>query len=224
MTTEEKAKRVLQIKEINSLLTEHCLYFGRRQTREELERLWCKKAPDPSFTQNNGRFVGYEALQTFYAGAEERRKARYDGILEKTEPEFAGQSDDLRYGTLTLSLQTLSSPCVEIAEDGQSAKGFWTISAQVTALDEGHPVGFWAYGKMGADLVLEDETFKIWHLMVCTDFLTPAGKPFDPAYGKRVYPSGLGIDETPPNPENVYAWYGEDRIPAKFPAPPEPYR
>ena len=213
MTAEEKAKRLLQVKEINSVLTEHCLYFGRRQTREELARLWVQQAPEPSFSQNNGSFVGYEALDRFYADCELRRKARYDAILAETEPEFAEQPDDLRYGTLTLSLQTLSTPCVELDEDGQTAHGTWAISAQVTALDDGHPVGFWAYGKLAADLKLEDGHFKIWHLTVCTDFLTPAGKPFDPAYGQRIYPAGLGIDETPPVLNNMYQWYAEDRVP-----------
>ena len=217
MTTLEKANRVLQVKQINSLLTEHCLYFGRRQTKEELERLWVKQAPDPSFTQNNGSFVGYEALQTYYADAELRRKARYDRILDQTEPEFREQGDDLRYGTLTLSLQTLSTPCIEIAEDGLTAKGTWTVSAQVTALDQGHPVGFWAYGKLGAELAWEEGRFKIWRLTVCTDFLTPAGKPFDPEYGYRVYPAGLGIEETPTVPGEVYAWYSEDRVPSEIP-------
>ncbi len=223
-TAYEKAARFIKVKEINSTLCEHCLYFGRRQQQEELDQLWCKHAPNPSFTQNNGRFVGYETLRSLYGNAEKRRKERYDAILAETEPEFAGQSDDLRYGTLTLSLQTLSTPCIEIAEDGQTAKGLWTISAQVTALDQGHPVGFWAYGKLGADLVLEDDTFKIWHMMVITDFLTPAGKPFDAEYGNQVYPAGLGIDETPPIPEKLYSWYNERRKPEDVPAMPMPYQ
>ena len=144
---EEKSARYIAVKEINSLLCEHCLYFGRRQLDLELERLWCKEAASPSFSQNNGSFVGYEALQRLYAGAEQRRKARYDKLLDSLEPEFSGQEDELRYGTNTLSLQTLSTPCIELAEDFQSAKGLWTVSAQVTAVDNSGPVGLWAYGK-----------------------------------------------------------------------------
>ena len=223
-TVEEKAIRFIQIKEINSVLCEHCLYFGRRQQKEELERLWVKQTPDPSFSQNNGSFVGYDALNTYYADSELRRKARYDKILAETEPEFAEQPDDLRYGTLTLSLQTLSTPCIEIAEDGQTAKGLWTVSAQVTAMDNGHPVGLWVYGKLGADLAWEEGHFRIWHMQVCTDFLTPAGKPFDPAYGQRVYPAGLGIDEEPTAPGALYSWYCENRVPANVPAMPKMYR
>lgn len=222
-TVEEKAARYIQVKQINSILCEHCLYFGRRQQQEELERLWCKNAPKPSFTQNNGSFVGYDALHRLYAGAENRRKERYDSICDETEPEFRGQPDDLRYGTLTLSLQTLSTPCIELAGDGQTAKGLWTVSAQITALDQGHPVGFWGYGKLGADLILEDGIFKIWHMMVCTDFLSPAGKAFDPEYGKRVYPAGLGIDEAPTHPASIYSWYSENRPPMNTPAMPMPY-
>ena len=122
-TIEEKAARYIAVKEINSLLCAHCLYFGRRQQDQELERLWCRNAENPSFSQNNGRFAGYEALRTYYAGSENRRKTKYDALLAKLEPEMADQPDDLRYGTHTLSLQTLSTPCIELAEDMATAKG-----------------------------------------------------------------------------------------------------
>lgn len=223
-TIEEKAARYIAVKEINSVLCEHCLYFGRRQQKEELERLWCKQAPDPSFTQNNGSFVGYDALEQYYAGAENRRKARYDAKLARLEPEMSDQPDSLRYGTNTLSLQTLSTPCIEIAEDMETAKGLWTISAQVTAVDETGPVGLWAYGRLAADLTREDGQWKIWHLAVYTDFVSPAGAEFDPEKGAALYPAGLGIDEMPTVPKSHYATYTDSRPPQKDPAPPEPYR
>ncbi len=223
-TIEEKAARYIAVKEIGSVLCEHCLYFGRRQTELELERLWCKQAPDPSFSQNDGSFVGYEALKQYYAGTENRRKAKYDAILAGLEPEMAEQPDELRYGTNTLSLQTLSSPCIEIAEDFETAKGLWTVSAQVTALDNRGPAGFWAYGKLAADLVREDGQWKIWHLAVYTDFATPAGETFDPERGAAVYPPGLGIEETPTHPEQRYTAYANTRPFQISPVPPVPYK
>ena len=223
-TIEEKAARYIAVKEIGSVLCEHCLYFGRRQTDLELDRLWCKQAPDPSFSQNDGSFVGYEALKKYYAGTENRRKARYDEILARLEPEMADQPDELRYGTNTLSLQTLSTPCIEIAEDFETAKGLWTVSAQVTALDDKGPAGFWAYGKLAADLVREDGQWKIWHLAVYTDFVTPAGEAFDPERGAAAYPAGLGIEETPTEPEKRYASYTDTRPLQRDPRPPVPYQ
>lgn len=222
-TIEEKAARYIAVKEINSLLCEHCLYFGRRQTDLELERIWCKQAPNPSFSQNNGIFTGYEALYKYYAGTEVRRKVRYDRIMAELEPEMAEQTDELRYGTNTLSLQTLSSPCIELAGDFKTAKGLWTISAQVTAVDENGPIGLWGYGKLAADLVNEDGAWKIWHMAVFTDFLTPAGAEFDPEKGKTIYPAGLGIDEIPPEPQTRYAWYTNTRALQRDPEPPVPY-
>ena len=197
-TIEEKAARYIAVKEINSVLCEHCLYFGRRQTDLELERLWCRNAPEPSFTQNNGRFSGYEALKKHYAGTENRRKARYDEILARLEP--------------------------EMAEDFETAKGLWTISAQVTALDDKGPVGFWSYGKLAADLVREDGQWKIWHLAVYTDFVTPAGEAFDPERSAAAYPAGLGIEETPTEPEKRYASYTDTRPLQRDPRPPVPYQ
>ena len=223
-TIDEKAARYIAVKEINSVLCEHCLYFGRRQEALELERLWVKRAENPSFTQNNGRFAGYDILGTMYAGAEARRKARYDQLLEQLEPEMAGQPDELRYGTNTLSLQTLSTPLIEIAEDMQTAKGLWTVSAQITTVDAAGPVGLWAYGKLAADLVNEDGQWKIWHMMVCTDFVTPAGEAFNPEKGAALYPAGLGIDETPTEMSEFYECYSKKKAPAAVPALPMPYK
>lgn len=223
-TIEEKAARYIAVKEINSLLCEHCLYFGRRQQDLELERIWCKDAPDPYFAQNNGRFVGYDALKNIYGTSEQRRKARYDKLLEQLEPEFVGQEDELRYGTNTISLQTLSTPCIEIAEDVRTAKGLWTISAQVTVVDETGPVGLWAYGKLAADLVNENGQWKIWHMFICTDFVTPAGETFDPIKYAALYPAGLGIDDTPTEPAELYTSYTNKRVPVNVPKIPEPYK
>ena len=223
-TIEEKAARYIAVKEINSLLCEHCLYFGRRQGDLEVERLWCKQAPEPHFAQNNGIFRGYEVLRTVYANAEKKRKERYDTLLTELEPEFAGQNDELRYGTNTISLQTLSTPVIEIAEDMQTAKGLWNISAQITAVDEKGPVGLWAYGKLAADLVREDGQWKIWHMLVCTDFVSPAGETFDPEAGIAVYPAGLGIDEEPTEAVTLYDAYTSTRVPVRFPKAPVPYR
>lgn len=223
-TVEQMADRYLAIKEINSVACEHCLYFGRRQQDLELERLWCKQAPDPRFSQNNGSFTGYEALWANYAYSEKNRKARYDALLEKLEPEFAGKSDEARYGTMSMSLQTLSTPCIEIAEDFQTAKGLWTVTAQVTAVDEKGPAGFWAYGKAAMDFVLEDGQWKIWHMWICTDYLTPAGGTFDPDLGLTVYPAGLGIDVEPTEPAALYEFYSNNRSLQMVPAPPVPYK
>ncbi len=222
-TAEQLIDRYETVKELNSIACEHCLYFGRRQQDLELERLWCKSAPDPHFAQNNGFFEGYEALDSLYAHAEAQRKADYDERLKVLEPEFADCADDLRYGTLTMSLQPLSTPCIEIAEDYRTAKGLWTITGQVTALDDSGPVGLWAYGKMGIDFVLEDSEWKIWHMMVCTDFVSPAGEKFDPELGERLYPAGLGIDEVPTRPAEVYSMYSNLRPASNVPGIPEPY-
>lgn len=223
-TIDEKAVRYVAVKEINSLLCEHCLYFGRRQQDLELERLWCREAENPYFSQNNGRFTGYEALKNIYGSSEQRRKDRYDQLLAQLEPEFVGQPDELRYGTNTISLQTLSTPCIEIAEDMQTAKGLWTVSAQITTVGESGPVGLWAYGKLAADLVRENAQWKIWHLAVYTDFVTPAGEAFAPELGEKLYPAGLGIDEVPTEPAELYQSYSGRRVPRNAPSVPEPYR
>ena len=77
---------------------------------------------------------------------------------------------------------------------------------------------------LAADLIREDGAWRIWHLAVYTDFVTPAGMEFDPEKGAAVYPAGLGIEETPTVPGGHYDLYTDVRPLQKTPMPPVPYR
>ena len=84
------------------------------------------------------------------------------------------------------------SPVIELAADGNSARGSW-ISPGLEADPPGMKpapagqrttVGYWAWAKFGAEFVKENGQWRIWHLHVYSLFMTPYGQSWaeaDPA-------------------------------------------
>ena len=185
-------------------------------TAEQFQALWADR-DDISYGQNGGFWVGRASVyRACVTGPEAARKADGD-ILRRSVP----QAED---GAGTLHRTNLMSPLVEVALDGQTAKGMWYCPGVITALEaDGKNHLQWNIQRLAADFVLEDEAWKIWHMQVLTDFVTPAGEDFDPALGAAIYPAGLGIDKTPTEPGELYAWYSQDRPARLTPRMPEPY-
>jgi uncharacterized membrane protein YgcG len=74
-----------------------------------------------------------------------------------------------------------ASPVIELAADGNSARGSW-ISPGLEADPPGMKpapagqrttVGYWAWAKLGAEFVKENGQWRIWHLHVYSLFMTP---------------------------------------------------
>lgn len=118
-----------------------------------------------------------------------------------------------------LHMHSLTTPVIEVAGDGKTAKGIW-ISPGV----EGMPgAAMWAWLKYGADFVKEDGKWKFWHLGVFGIFLTPYNKPWT----EQSLPAGGGPElpeEYKPDKKTTY-WtsYSTTGKQDLIPAIPEPY-
>lgn len=63
-----------------------------------------------------------------------------------------------------LDLQ-LTTPMIEVAGDGQTAKAVWWCPGGGAMVEEGKdPEAIWAWGMLGVDFVLEGACWKVWHL------------------------------------------------------------
>ena len=132
----------------------------------------------------------------------------------------------------TLFIHTLTSPVIEVAGDGQTAKGIWTSPGAETLPDPttGKSKGFWAWTKYGCDFVKEDGRWRLWHYHVYRLFLTPSDTDYCEEYelkimdaptegGEKIGPPGMQPDE-PSTYDNPYSL---SYVPELVPAPPEPY-
>jgi len=134
-------------------------------------------------------------------------------------------------GTKGLMIEhTLTTPVIEIAENGETAKGVWVSPGHETFPDDqGHHKAHWSWGRYAVDFRKEKGVWKIWHLHVLTTFRTPFDQDWvETALNKPDY---LPNDGEPM--ESIGAAdrgvsfnepYHPDRAPQYQPVPPDPYK
>jgi hypothetical protein len=201
MSLEERIERLEAVHEIQNLMGRHA--YGGASGDKVLE-MWAKRTPGtrsnvPSF----GCYDGFEGIKRLMAAH------------EKIEGDRTGQ----------MYMHVLTTPVIEVAGDGKTAKGVWISPGQeVTPAGTGKLTAYWAWLKYGADFVKEDGKWKFWHLNVFGIFLTPVNKSWveeslPPYTGKIKLP-----DEVKPDRVTAY-WttYSPTRLQPNVPEPPEPY-
>lgn len=135
----------------------------------------------------------------------------------------------------TLFVHTLTTPVIEIAEDGQTAKGVWKSPGAETITDSqtGKLTGMWAWTKYACDFIREDGKWKILHYHVYRIFMTPADMNYTDEYESRfmssassIAPAGgrAGQEPSLKEPTTYDNPFTTTYVPELVPAPPEPYR
>lgn len=225
----QRAKDVLEIQNVMSM---HEYYHTASMHQEEIDNIWAQKTPGVAFEEAAliGRNEGLEAIKACYvkhfdkflkAAAEDARLIFPHLAKEKEAP----------YGVRIV--HTLTTPVIEVAEDGQTAKGMWLSPGHMTLpvgarKGRGKMQAFWQWDKYAVDFVKEDGKWKIWHLYVGTDFCTPyetswVESALAPAAGPEFENSG-SFPETNAPRALVYEEYSPFKV-AKFaPKPPVPYK
>ncbi len=66
-------------------------------------------------------------------------------------------------------MEPLYSPLIEVAGDGQTAKGLWSCLGAHNEVGGAGPVANWTWGYFAADFVKEGDGWKIWHLQYLND-------------------------------------------------------
>jgi hypothetical protein len=124
----------------------------------------------------------------------------------------------------------LTTPVVEIAEDGQTAKAVWISPGHETFPIPGRePAAHWSWGRYGVDFIKVDGEWKFWHFHIYTTFRTPYDQSW--VYSARHRPPyfpdvGEVMDgmEKPPRPVTFNQPYHPDTAQIMQPVPPVPYR
>ena len=124
---------------------------------------------------------------------------------------------------------TLATPVIEVAADGQSAKGVWMSPGHEARVLGGELTAMWVWGTYGEDFIKEDGQWKIRnhhvYLQIITPFHVPwtAEKPQDAGDIGDIFPPGLP-DEYKPDRSSTYPWmYSPSAVMELVPAPPEPH-
>jgi hypothetical protein len=200
---EDRIRRLEDIHEIQNLMGRY-EYYHTADMQEETVELFAKKTPGVRVEMMWGVYDGFEGIKRCYIGFHRQGgvKARIGGM----------------------GMHTLTTPVIEIAGDGKTAKGVWISPGHETHTFGEKPQAYWAWCKYGCDFVKEDGKWKIWHMHVYGIFHTPYEKSWTdipPAVWQ--VPSEATKDVLPDRDPTTYWMYSPTSVTENVPAPPEPY-
>ncbi len=187
---------------------------------------WWSKREDVCLGVNTGWYSGKDAVREYY-DALGRKIALASGIIAEIFPEkLGGKTREELYGVGQLGVKPVDTFVIEIAGDGKTAKGIWSLHGTYADITASGPVSFWDWGYYCVDFILDDEGWKIWHMQYLTDINNPTGgdwadkplswpedpkfaamkdftfpEPNVPAVLRQSYYPGRPFTETPPLPE-----------------------
>lgn len=190
-TTAQLADRWYDRRDVTNLAGKYVTSLLIKKEGTVFETFWAK-ADDVSLTFNDGRYTGREAVFTYYASVAEATKVKSQ-FIKKLFPEKLGDlSDDKLFGVGQLKALPLTTPVIEIAGDGKTAKGIWNVQGSDNDVTAYGPLSLWSVGYLCIDFLKEDDDWKIWHLSYLEDLKTPMGESWvtpaahtpDPAFAE----------------------------------------
>jgi len=161
-----------------NVLSKHNYYHGLGNHVEELLDIWVKEdgeyAKTATWSNPNGVWEGMDLIKVFYGNPKTKDPKQTLKEMKKNEPFVAGK------GSWGIHMNT--TPVIEVAGDGKSARGIWFSPGVVMNYTgqkdkDGNDLaqGTWFWEKYGIDFVKEDGEWKIWHLQTYYDFTPPVG-------------------------------------------------
>jgi hypothetical protein len=222
-------QKVKGVQEIQNVMSMHEYYHAACMHKEEVDAIWAQKTPGVAFEEAaiNGRYVGLEAIKGFYV---EFFGRFLKTVLREVREIFPQLKDDpeneLAFGVQIL--HTLTTPVIEVAGDGKTAKAVWLSPGHITLPMRGKLQAFWHWDRYAVDFVKEDGKWKIWHMFVGKDFSTPYEKSWVEAALDST--PGIQLDVLPdfpkPNAPSLkpYGGYSPFKVAQFEPIPPVPYR
>ena len=190
LTPEERASAAWDAYLCQNLMARFTYAREQGLETEWFDDLWSRRE-DISLGENNGFWIGRESVRRAWAeGRHVVRQADME-ILRRSCPgaeEGAGSMDRVN----------LMSPLVEVARDGQTAKGMWYcpgVSTQSEADGKMHLC--WHYIRFAVDFILEEGNWRLWHVFAGSEFRFEMGHAYIPATGMKSLPDATVYEQNP---------------------------
>jgi hypothetical protein len=203
---EERIQRIEDILEIQNIMGLYESYHTASM-QEETVALFAQKTP--------GVKVDIDAFGV-WEGIEGIRRMFVD-FLGTYEKDLTGR----------IYPHDLTTPIIEVAEDGKTAKALWSSPGLETHINEktGKPRAMWAWGKYKTAFVKEDGNWKIWQMSWHTTFITPYEKGWaEEPMGDWKMPEKYGPDRPSANFSPYHPDSADFNVHKLIPAPPLPYK
>lgn len=216
----KEIQKVYDAIEVRNLMGLHAYYHAFGLHKEELEDIWVQE-PEHRESASFLRMRGYDNIMEGYAGGNTMMFTRELEVMNRNFPEIENKPENLGIGRLLM--HALTSPYIEVAEDGQTAQGVWYtpglaggfVGFRGDIMER--PMTMYMYEKYAIDFVKENGVWKIWHLFVCGDQLsvpatslerTKANNGNDPMAEDSPYTNRFNYSQFPPLPK-PYGTYEE---------------
>jgi hypothetical protein len=221
------ATRAVDNQAVANVMGRHAFYHGAGKNCDELTAIWAKKAPTPNtFTNPAGAWTG-EHIQSSYCEMNTVNQKKDLDALRKIYPEIPDSPSSYAAGQFLM--HTLTTPIIEVAGDGKTAKGMWYspgIFVGATNGSDGKAGGIYFYEKYGVDFIKEADGWKIWHIQMFYDLTGPLehGVADVPIKGKSMKEAGEMAAQDPrmkqdkANPKPYKDW-SPTTIPVMTPTP-----
>lgn len=215
-------------RDLKNLMGKVCYTMLLKQEKDMVARFWSTR-DDICLGLNDGYYVGAEAVKGYY-------QAIHQHTLEATEflkgafPDRMGKlTQDEQYGAGSMDVKPMDTAVIEIAGDGESARGIWYSRGTYNDLTPQGPLAFWKLGVYACDFVREKGQWKILNMLNLVDIHTPCGRSWgDPA--QEPYPdlpefAGASpfCAPAPTHPKKLMEVYYPGRPFTPLPEPPVPY-
>jgi hypothetical protein len=175
------AERAVATIQVQNTFSKHCYYHEAGMHKAEMLDIWVKKdgqfAKTAKWQQPMGINEGYDAIWQFYAINKENSLKQNLADISKVDPSIKNVPENLGAGGEWAS-HTQSTPIIEVAGDGKTAKGIWeSPGLHMTASVKDGKItkqGGWFWEKYAADFVKEDGKWKIWHIAMYYENTPPS--------------------------------------------------
>lgn len=170
------AQRALDAQAVENIMSRHVMYHCYGEHRAELEEIWVQEPENQataSFGQNQGFYVGYGSIWDAYVeGHDTSWLSSAKRYCQNNNIDVSGWTDEqileVYGGVGQLLLHVTTTAIIEVAEDGQTARGFWYSPGMIA---ESGSSGNTIWEAYGCDFVKENGEWKMWHLHMYTDFM-----------------------------------------------------
>lgn len=214
-------------REIRNIMGRISHDYAVKQEAEIYNRYFSRRE-DVCLGLNNGYYKGADAVSGYYKALDEEIALGSRLLQEMFPDELGDKTAEEVYGVGMISYVPFESQVIEIADDGQSAKGIWNVRGSTCRLTEAGPVANWIFGWAAADFVLEDGQWKILNLLLIYNIDHQCGvgfcedeKVFEPV--PELAPMADFHLPEPNFPGTVFQTFCPDRPKAVSPRCPEPY-
>lgn len=179
-TEEELVGRIWDVEDIKDLMSKRFYYNAADRRRDELNELWVtepKNMETASFGRNWGYYAGMQAISEYYVVKHGEDMKAHLKAISASDPSVEDKKENLGIGCMFQ--HPVSTPLVELAGDGKTARDLWYCISQETISQPGGTArALWVAEKIGVDFMKENGAWKIWHMVIANDFTNEAGTDY----------------------------------------------